>query len=225
MDFFSHLLWTYVPTKNKIWRDEALFFAMLPDFGFFLILLYVFFGTSFYTNLSEAQIPPVLMGIYYFLHSFVAFGAVAVIVYLKRPRLLPAMIGWLIHLLIDIPFHEGAKFSTRFLYPITDGYIEGTIWLDWKVLGLTYLALLIVYIYTIRRENKKHRRGKRWKRDWIDRLNRWGEGVIRKKRLPTVHAAREDFEGAPDGLPGEDKDSFSQSEDIPTGAVLHQEGG
>lgn len=228
MDLFSHILWTYVPTKNKMWRDEALFFALLPDLGFLLILLYVFFGTPSSVGMTEAlrDMPSVLLNVYYLLHSFVTFGIVAVIIWKLRPKLLPAMIGWFIHIVMDIPFHEGGTFATRFIYPISgEVYVSGVNWFDWRVLGLSYLALLIVYIYTIRRENKKHRRGDDWKPDWIDKLNAVGEALINRKPIPTIHAAGQDIEGAPDELSGEDGEGFGQGEDLPAGAVLHQEGG
>ena len=117
MDFFSHILWVYLPVKNKLWRDEALFFAALPDLGFLLVLLYVFASPGgFWTSVNN--MPEIYFQIYYFLHSFVALGIVAVIIWRLRPKLLPALSGWFIHIMIDIPFHENPKFTTRFLYPI-----------------------------------------------------------------------------------------------------------
>ena len=135
MDIFSHILWVYVPTRNKIWRDEALFFAILPDLGFLFILLYVLFGTSMYVGFDRAMLtmPDILFTIYFTLHSFVTLGIVALIVWKLRPKLLPALSGWFIHILIDIPVHDGA-FGTRFLYPILPNtYISGVKWLDYRV--------------------------------------------------------------------------------------------
>jgi hypothetical protein len=112
MDIFSHILWAYVPFRNKLWRDEGLFFAVLPDFGFLLIILYVVLGTPTLVGFPQAlpKMPDVLLIIYFTLHSFVTLGVVALIVWKFKPKLLPALSGWFLHI-----YRASAGWITGFL--------------------------------------------------------------------------------------------------------------
>lgn len=163
-----------------------MFFAILPDLGFLVILIYVFTSPGgFWTSINN--MPGIYLGIYYLLHSFVALGIVAAVIWRFWPGLLPALSGWCIHLMLDIPFHEDATFSTRFLYPILpDFYFTGTTWFDVRILGTSYLAGVLTYIYINRRETRKMQLNGRWKPDIIDRgdafLARIVEIPMRKTR-------------------------------------------
>ncbi len=225
MDIFSHILWTYVPFRNKLWRDEALFFAVLPDLGFLFILLYVFFISDMNFARAIPDMPVIFLIIYSLLHSFVTLGVVALIMWKLRPRLLPALSGWFIHISMDIPFHDGT-FGTRFLYPLfPDLYIPGITWLDYRVLAISYLALVLVYVYSLRRERKKHISGKDWEPDWIDKLHLMADGLINRKRIPIANAEGYDIERTPDRISGEDKASTGQGEDNPAEPLVLQDRG
>ncbi len=220
MDIFSHILWVYVPFRNKLWRDEALLFAALPDIGTALIFGYVFFGTPIHVGFWEAMttMPSFFFDIYYATHSFVTLGIVALIVWRLRPRLLPALSGWAIHIAMDMPFHSGS-FGTRFLYPISDVYISGITWVDVRVLGPSYLALLLVYAYSLRRERKKH-----IKRhiDIIDKFHHLIDGLIKRKPIPLSDAEEQHIQGASVGLSGENAPSTGQGEAITAAALPPQ---
>lgn len=227
MDIFSHILWAYVPFRNKIWRDEGLFFAVLPDVGFALILIYALFFTPMLVSFSEAvrDMPDILLSIYFIFHSFVTLGIVALIVWKFKPRLLPALSGWFIHIMIDIPVHDGT-FGTRFLYPFfPDLYIPGISWLDIRVLGVSYLALVIVYVYSLRRERKKHVMKDRWQADWIDKFHEKADALINRKRIRGSHARRSDNEGASDQISGEDGEGPGEGEDLPAPEIISQDPG
>ena len=227
MDIFSHVLWAYVPFRNKLWRDEGLFFAVLPDFGFLLIILYVVLGTGPLVGFPQAlpKMPDALLIIYFTLHSFVTLGVVALIVWRLKPKLLPALSGWFIHILMDIPVHDG-YFGTRFLYPLLpDFHISGISWVDYRVLAVSYLALVIVYIYSLRRERKKRVMRKRWKPDWIDKFHMRADALINRKSI----CAKDDEDGSIGGsseeISGEDGEGPGQGEHQPAGEVLPQDDG
>lgn len=225
MDIFSHILWTYVPFRNKLWRGEALFFAVLPDLGFLFILLYVLFISDMNFARAIPTMPDIFLIIYFTLHSFVTLGVVALIMWKLRPRLLPALSGWFIHLSMDIPFHDGT-FGTRFLYPLFPNlYIPGITWLDYRVLAISYLALVVVHVYSLRRERKKHLRGKDWKPDWVDKLHLMADGLINRKGIPVTDAAKHDNKRTPDRLSGEDRASAGQGEDNTPETELPQDRG
>lgn len=235
MEIFSHLLWPILFFRNKLWREEALVFALLPDISFLFILMYVFFGTPMDVGWWGAMqtIPPIYKQFYFFMHSFVAVGIAAFIIWRLRPKLLPALSGWVLHIFMDIPVHDG-EFATRFLYPIFPNlYIESSLaWTDYRVLGITYLLLLNFMIYSLWRERKKHRMGEEWKTDWLDKIHlafgkllmkipapvpnphiQCAVNVLNKKMTPTLNAAREYYQRALDKLSGKDQNSPGQGED------------
>lgn len=224
MDLFSHLLWVYVPFRNKLWRDEALFFAVLPDLGFLFILLFVFVSDKDFANAIPIM-PDIFLIVYFTLHSFVTLGVVALIMWKLRPKLLPALSGWFIHISMDIPFHDGT-FGTRFLYPLfPELYMPGITWLDYRVLAISYLALVLVYVYSLRRERKKHLSGKDWEPDWVDKLHLMADGLIKRKGILVANAEGHDIERTPDRISGEDRTGTCQSEDCPAEPELSQDRG
>lgn len=151
-------------------------------------------------------VPQILLDIYFLLHSFVTLFVVAVILWYFKPKLLPAISGWFIHLCLDIPFHESSLFATRFLFPLSsDIYVNGITWFNFEIMALNYLTLAGMYIYVLRREIKKQRMGESWKEDWVDKINQLGADLLKRKPLPSYHGKGTDIEGAPGEVPGEDK--------------------
>ena len=166
MDFFSHILWVHIPTRNKLWHTEALFFAMLPDLGFLMIMFYSMFWSPGEVSYAEAMttMPRIFLDFYFILHSFVAVAIVAVILWKFKPSILPALSGWVIHILLDIPFHETSMFATRFIYPLSSNvYFTGVTWNNVYIIAANYLAMGIVYGLVLHRETIKQRMGEGWK--------------------------------------------------------------
>lgn len=235
METFSHLLWPMLFFRNKLWREEALVFALLPDISFLFILMYVFLGTPMDVGWWGAMqtIPEIYKQFYFFMHSFVAVGIAAIIVWRLSPKLLPALSGWFLHICMDIPVHDG-EFATRFLYPIFPNvYLESSLtWTDYRVMGITYLLLLNFMVYSLWRERKKHRMGDEWKTDWVDKIHLlFGKllkkipapkpiaclqpavNLISKIITPTANAESGDIQGTSGKLPDEDPGSPGQGED------------
>lgn len=92
-------------------------------------------------------------------HSLVIFFTVFIIIaawifYQKRkttPQVAASSIipwelgGWMLHILIDIPTHSTAFYSTPFLWPISNFRFSGISWGTPWFLALDYLAIFIVY--------------------------------------------------------------------------------
>jgi hypothetical protein len=224
MDLFSHVLWTRLYTRNKLWDDEALLFAVLPDAGFLLIMLYVVFGKPMNLDFNDAMrtIPPVFMVVYHILHSFVTVGIVALILWKLKPKLLPALSAWVLHICMDVPFHSD-MFGTRFLYPILpDFYISGMSWGDWRVLAGSYFLLLVAWFYLELRDLNRHRRGRP---DWIDNVIVSAAALINPKPIPSAHEALGDNRGTSGQVLGDDIQSVGQGEDSGSGAQPPPEAG
>ena len=227
MDIFSHLLWTHVYSRNKLWHEEALFFALLPDVGFLLIVGFVLLGTPYNVNFDQAMLsmPPPFMIVYRFLHSFAAVGIVALFVWKLKPKLLPALSAWVLHICMDIPFHSGAVFGTRFLYPILPNfYISGISWGNYRVLAASYFMLLVIWYYLEMRELSKHRNPSR-KADWIDRMEHLAKGLINQQAIPSFHAQSRDYARASEQVSGEDIEGPEEGQDSCTGTITSQEAG
>ncbi len=71
----------------------------------------------------------------------VIFGLATLV--MRRPPL--AMLGWLSHILIDIPTHSYSYYATRFLWPVSDYSIDGVAWWTPWLWVCTYAGLAIVY--------------------------------------------------------------------------------
>lgn len=215
MDVLSHLLWTNLLFRNKLYREEAIYFTLLPDAAFLLIMGYVIFGKPMAMGWDEAMetIPGFFLAFYHLTHSLVMFGIVAALVWRFRRSLLPAMSAWLLHICMDIPFHTG-EFSTRFLYPLLPSmHLEGVPWTDYRALALTYLVLACAYVYADWRDTVKHRRREAWTPDWLDRAGLLIGGLINPKPVPAGYAQVGDNRGAPVGVPGEDAQGPGEGED------------
>ena len=83
-------------------------------------------------------------------HSAVIAAAVGLLVWWKRPLLMPALVGWWLHIALDIPTHSNDYYAVPFLYPLTYRGVDGVAWTtpwvlatNYVALGLTYLALFL----------------------------------------------------------------------------------
>jgi len=218
-----------------MWREEALVFALLPDISFLFIMGYVLLGTPMDVGWFGAMqtIPSIYKQFYFFMHSFVSVGIAAFIIWRLRPKMLPALSGWVLHIFMDIPVHDG-EFATRFLYPIFPNlYIESSLsWSDYRVMGIAYLFLVNIAIYSLWRERKKHRMGPEWKTDWVDKIHLYFGKLLKRIPAPvpipqlqpavklinkiitsTANATRRYYQRALDKLPGKDQDGPGQGED------------
>lgn len=78
-------------------------------------------------------------------HSLIIFSAVffGAWAYFKQVRL--ELLGWLLHILIDIPTHTYAFFPTPIFWPILDWKFDGFYWGQMWFLIVDVLLLLLVY--------------------------------------------------------------------------------
>jgi hypothetical protein len=71
----------------------------------------------------------------------IVFGAVWLI--LRRPVL--EMLGWALHILIDVFTHRG-MFAIQFLWPLSAVHVDGARWEAGWLLAANYTALTSVYL-------------------------------------------------------------------------------
>jgi len=168
MDILAHTLWANAAARganaiaskkekrnfniNPAWTA---FFGVAPDFfaftAPFIIAIYqvIFLGSSFggfsdhHREIAGFDIASYL---YQFSHSLVIFVLVFILVWVisKRPRY--ELLGWLLHIFIDIPSHMLAFYATPFLFPISDyRFPYGIHWSNQWYMIVNYTLLLVVW--------------------------------------------------------------------------------
>jgi hypothetical protein len=123
-------------------------------------------GTNDGFDGHHGSIPHVDLGLplYPAAHSLVSFAVVFAAVALLARTWNMNLLGWLLHILIDIPTHSFQYYATRFLWPIADNRFDGVPWWTPWVLISTYGVLILVYFVF-------------WKKGWLPSLKlwRWGQ--------------------------------------------------
>ena len=166
MDILAHTLWTNAGARaaNKVaekrgkpWRVSlgwTTFMGVMPDlFAFtvpFVIAIYraVFLGVPFVRGPQALDVGGFDLAayLYQFSHSVVIWALVFVLVWVlsRRPRW--ELLGWLLHILIDIPSHSITFYPTPFLFPISEyRFPYGVSWANRWYMLINYSALLLVW--------------------------------------------------------------------------------
>lgn len=97
-------------------------------------------------------------------HSLVVFLLVFGISSILARRVVPALCGWLLHILIDIPTHSFRYYATRFLWPLSGYRFDGIAWWTPWFWVSTYAALALVYWLL-------------WRKGWLSLGRSSGQGT------------------------------------------------
>lgn len=179
MDILAHTLWANAGARglNKLREKKGKpkiispgwtgFWGVFPDlFAFAIPLILVIFrvvtGESTLSSFGEHHVPvagfDLAAYLYQYSHSLVVWAAVFIIVWIvsKRPRW--ELLGWVLHILIDIPSHDIEFYATPFLFPISDyRFPYGIQWSNmwYMIINYTTLTGVWVWIAIKRFHNKK----------------------------------------------------------------------
>ncbi len=171
MDIFAHGVWAgaaAAAANPKLRRPVRLYWAgawgVFPDLAaftpsFVLGVWAAAMGLAPITNrfffLRHGMIdalPPLLRpeNLYRFSHSLVIFAVVFGVVWWLRRSPAFVMLGWPLHILMDIPTHRAGRYGTPFLWPISDYRFDGISWgqgwfmiLNWSLIAAVCLALVV----------------------------------------------------------------------------------
>ncbi len=169
MDILAHALWTTaaaVPIRKRLRHPFSLpwaaFWGVFPDLFSFAIPAIVriwWYATGVTSSLrpdpKSGQHFQFVWQLYYCSHSLLVFAAVFGIVWALAGRPLLAMLGWLLHILIDISTHQGI-FALHFLWPLSPIAISGIRWETPWFLAVNYGMLLLVYSWMWINKRKVH---------------------------------------------------------------------
>jgi len=176
----AHTLWTTavarkgnkeLEKKNKLSKINMFwiaFFGIFPDlFAFTIPFIISFYKVasgqqdfgSFSTRHQVADGFNLSHTLYQYSHSLILWLLVFLIVWLifKKPWL--PLLGWLLHILIDIPSHALAFFPTPFLFPIsTYVFPYGIAWSNKYFMIINYVTLAILWFIIIFKKYRKQLR-------------------------------------------------------------------
>lgn len=154
MDIFAHAFWTnavfYSKYKNrKRARLWAVAFGVLPDVVSFapVVLFLLFTWQRFRPEMYfQGWVFTYALWSYNFTHSLVIFLAAALLVAaVRKGKVYWPMLGWALHIAIDIPTHKGF-FPTPFLYPLSNYQNPYAVpWAEPKFMLINYAAIVLVY--------------------------------------------------------------------------------
>lgn len=85
-------------------------------------------------------------------HSIVVAGVATAVLWRLRPRLVLPLMGWWLHIALDIPTHSNDYYAVPFLYPITYWGMNGIAWTTPWLLAVNYGALAAAYVWLWRRK-------------------------------------------------------------------------
>jgi hypothetical protein len=160
MDILAHALWTTaaaVAARGRIRRPIhlgwAAFWGIFPDLFSFAIpaVVRIWWYTTDATPflLPDAKSAPHFQfawQLYHFSHSLVVFAVTFGIAWILAKRPVLELLGWALHILIDIPTHRGI-FTVHFLWPFSSYGVSGFRWESPWFLAVNYAVLLLLYAW------------------------------------------------------------------------------
>ena len=174
MDVLAHTLWANAGAKklnNSLKRKNkppisirwASFWGVFPDifaFGLpvFLSIFSILRGYSTFNDFSHhGQLDNYGLSnvLYNYSHSLIIFLVVFSIVSLITKKFRWEMLGWALHIFLDIPTHSVKFFPTPFLFPISK-YVfpNGFSWAEPWFMVLNYGSLVFVLYLLYKKQNK-----------------------------------------------------------------------
>jgi hypothetical protein len=169
MDILAHGLWTagvVLPLRRRVQvtlsLGWAIFWGVFPDVFSFAIPAMV--RIWWYLSGTTSSLLPDPHGpqhfqfvwtLYYASHSLLVFATGFGVAWLFARRPILEMLAWGLHILIDIPTHQG-MFALHFLWPLSSYGLSGVRWENHWFLAANYSALLFVYSWLWIRRRKQN---------------------------------------------------------------------
>ena len=162
MDYFAHGAWAYIlfHKSKKVWW--AVFFGMFPDtLSWLPYFFYRLFTQTEFGRPNFGAIPDWVFTLYGISHSILIcllIISITFFIFYKLKKNLPYyLLGWPLHILIDVPTHGKDFLPTPFLWPFSSYAFPGISWsTPWFWIS-TWVAILIClgYIRWKKRKEKK----------------------------------------------------------------------
>jgi hypothetical protein len=167
VDILSHALWNTAIfkvvnnlLKKKFSLLKAAFWGVFPDlFAFAIIFIWMNYNRLIGNSIQFSPTEPfpesgtyllnLTSNLYNLSHSAIIFLITFLIIALIFRKPVYTMLGWLVHILIDIPTHSVEFYPTPFLWPFSsfkfNGIPWGTPWFFYTNWILLTVILLILF--------------------------------------------------------------------------------
>ncbi|HUB81892.1 MAG TPA: hypothetical protein VMB03_24000 [Bryobacteraceae bacterium] len=165
MDIVAHALWSVAAgigiresLKRPVHLGWIAAWGVAPDLVSFTVPACIRIG-RYVTGASKSLLPDGtgprfdwVWNVYNASHSALIFAICfgAVWLFMRRPVL--EMLGWGLHVLIDVFTHSG-MFAIKFLWPLSSVRVDGKRWETPWLLALNYAVLAAVYLLLWRRRS------------------------------------------------------------------------
>lgn len=149
MDFFAHLLWTYIIFHKYKYLKYALLVAAMPDvlsWGVWMVAS-LFNDFSWRHNPDLSLLPKWVFTLYGITHSIFVIMFVFLIIYLIFRTIPLFMLAWPIAVFIDILTHSREFLPVPFLWPFSNWHFPGISWGTSYFMIINYLLILISVIW------------------------------------------------------------------------------
>lgn len=114
---------------------------------------------------KEPALPPMVYLVSHTLHcsfhSAVVAGLVTLVVWRLKPAFLLPLLGWWLHIVIDVFTHSADYYASPVLYPFTERGFDGIAWITPWFMVVNYLALGVVGLLLVLSRPSKTIDGKR----------------------------------------------------------------
>ncbi len=150
MDSASHAVWGSTLVRSPSLVGWAALAGLLPDLvpAVYGIVRYRWAFFRDMTNQSFADHPEhTYVILYRWCHSLLPISLITGVLLAFAPAWTVVAIPYYVHLLLDIPTHQGI-WATRLFYPLSDAHIEGRDWWrhPWVSVG-NWSVLVVVNLY------------------------------------------------------------------------------
>ncbi len=169
MDILAHALWASagIAAAQRRWpiaprtAVATVALAVMPDLGHMLpMLVWGVMGDGSFAGLwryafalpgQEPVVPPTVALVSHHLHctlhSAIVAGVVTLLAWLVLRSLWIPLLGWWLHIVIDIFTHSADFYPAPVFYPITQRGFDGIAWNTPWLMALNYTALAITALW------------------------------------------------------------------------------
>ncbi len=156
MTFLEHGLYggaiAYKFNPNLFWFGVA--FGVLPDIPPLILATQTAGLRRVAKRILKGgadNFPEYVYKVYDITHSFITTAAIFIILFLITKDSTALAISYGFHIVCDIPFHN-SRFSTRFLYPLTNFHIHGYSETKHKwVILAQYPVIILIYVFLLKK--------------------------------------------------------------------------
>ncbi len=89
------------------------------------------------------------------MHSVIIAGVVSLVAWWRWPVILYPLLGWWLHIAIDVPTHSSDYYAVPIFYPISFRGFNGIAWTSPWFIGMNYVALVAAGIWLIRTRSRR----------------------------------------------------------------------